>query len=108
MSLGHGFPIAFAMLSRRTLQRQLPCGLGARSVDSPEALRESENTNNFFHQTEIRLILLPVAEPETDRLCMLRELGRIYRSGDVHSGSEGSEIFTPNGRNPLISPDSKK
>jgi hypothetical protein len=53
-------------------------------------LRESENTNNLFHQTEIRLILLPVAEPETDRVRMLREQGRVYLSGDV------------------ISPDSKK
>jgi hypothetical protein len=67
----------------RTLQRKLPWGLGSDSSNSPEALRESENTDNFFPQTEIILILLPVVEPETDRVRMLREQGKIYRSGDV-------------------------
>jgi hypothetical protein len=59
------------------------------SSNSPEPLREFENKNNLFHQTEISPILLPVVEPETDRVRMLREQGRIVRSGDVSIGSEG-------------------
>jgi hypothetical protein len=67
-----------------------------------------KKTNNLSHQTEIRPILLSVAEPETDRVRMLREQGSLYRSGDVDNESEAAKFFTPNGRNPLISPDSKK
>jgi hypothetical protein len=52
-----------------------------------------KKTNNLFHQTEIRPILLSVAEPETDRVRMLREQGKIDLSGDLNVGSEGREIF---------------
>jgi hypothetical protein len=94
LSLGHVFPIAFPMLSRREhFKENFHAARASDSSNSPEALRESENTNNLFHQNEISLILLPVAEPETDRVRMLREQGRIYRSVDVSFGSEGSEIF---------------
>ena len=94
LSLGHVFPVAFTMLSRREhFKDNFHAAWASDSSNSPESLRESENTNNLFHQTEISLILLPVAEPETDRVRMLREQGRIYRSGDVNIGSEGSEIF---------------
>jgi hypothetical protein len=95
------------MLSRREHFKENFHAAGASdSSNSSEALRESKNANNLFHQTEISLILLPVAEPETDRVRMLREQGRIYRSGDVIVGSEGQRNFLL--RNPLISPDSKK
>ena len=82
------------MLSRREhFKQNFDAAWASDSSNSPEAPRESENANNFFPQTEIRPILLPVAEPETDRVRMLREQGRIYRSGDVSMGSEGREIF---------------
>ena len=63
----------------RTLQRKLPCGL-KRPIRRIRLNRGAnpKNANNFFHQTEIRPILLPVAEPETDRVRMLREQGRIF------------------------------
>ena len=74
LSLGHVFPIAFAMLSRREHFKGNFHAAGASdSSNAPEARRESENINNLFHQTEISLMLLPVAEPETDRVRMLRE-----------------------------------
>jgi hypothetical protein len=82
------------MLSRREhFKENFHAAWASDSSNSPEARRESENIDSFFHQIEISLILLPVAEPETDRVRMLREQGRIYRSGDVSIGSEGSEIF---------------
>jgi hypothetical protein len=94
LSLGHVFPVVFNMLSRREhFKEDFHADWASDSSNSPEVRRESENTNNLFHQTEISLILLPVAEPETDRLRMLREQGRIYLSGDVNIGFEGSENF---------------
>jgi hypothetical protein len=94
LSLGHVFPIAFAMLSRREhFKENFHAAWASDSSNSPEARCESENANNLFHQTEISLILLSVAEPETDRVRMLREQGRIVRSGDVNIGSEGQGNF---------------
>jgi hypothetical protein len=94
LSLGHVFPIAYAMLSRREhFKDNFHAAWASDSSNSPETLRESENTNNLFHKIEISLILLPVAEPETDRVRMLREQGRVYRSGDVSIGSEGQGNF---------------
>jgi hypothetical protein len=56
------------MLSRREhFKENFHAAWASDSSNSPEALLESENTNNLFHQTEISPILLPVAEPETDR-----------------------------------------
>jgi hypothetical protein len=82
------------MLSRREhFKENFHAAWASDSSNSPEALREVENTNNLFHQTEISPILLPVAEPETDRVRMLREQGRICRSGDVNSGFGGRRNF---------------
>jgi hypothetical protein len=51
------------MLSRREhFKANFHAAWASDSSNSPEALRESENTNNFFHQTEISPILLPVAD----------------------------------------------
>jgi hypothetical protein len=94
LSLGHVFPVAFAMLSRREhFKENFHAAWASDSSNPPEARCESENANNLFHQTEISLILLSVAEPETDRVRMLREQGRIVRSGDVNIGSEGQGNF---------------
>jgi hypothetical protein len=74
LSLGHGFPIAFNRLSRRGhFKDNFHAAWASDSSDAPESPRESEKTNNLFHQTEISPILLPVAEPETDRVRTLRE-----------------------------------
>jgi hypothetical protein len=94
LSLGHVFPVAFAMLSRREhFKENFHAAWASDSSNSPEAWRESENIDNFFHQIEISLILLPVAEPETDRVRMLREQGMICRSGDVSIGPVGQGNF---------------
>jgi hypothetical protein len=53
------------MLSRREhFKENFHAAWASDSSNSPEARRESENTNNLFHQAEISLIVLPVAEPE--------------------------------------------
>jgi hypothetical protein len=94
LSLGHVFPIVHNIVSRpEHFKDNFHAARASDSSNSPESLRESENTNNFFHRTEISLILLPVAEPETDRVRMLREQARIYRSDDVSIGSEGQGNF---------------
>jgi hypothetical protein len=60
------------MLSRREhFKQNFDAAWASDSWNSPESVRESEDKNNLFHQTEIRPILLPVAEPETDRVRML-------------------------------------
>jgi hypothetical protein len=59
LSLGHVFPIAFAMLSRREhFKENFHAAWASDSSNAPESLRESKNTNNLFHQTEISPILL--------------------------------------------------